>query len=148
MNLPDGAGRRRPGAHEGAIRERVARRGLRLVSVVLAGPRDLDEELICEWRGLEAGSVEDNAFLSPGFVLPALEHPAPSGDVFFASVHLPEDGASRLIGMAVFEKRRPRWRIPFPHRWRETSAPERGVESPRGGESRASGSEHAGRNMK
>jgi hypothetical protein len=116
MSPPDAAGERRPAATQGAIRE--TGRATRLASglnVALAGPRDLDPELIGEWERLEARSVEDNAFLSPSFVLPALEHLAPPGDLLFASVHLPEDGASSLIGMAVFEKRPPSWRIPFPH---------------------------------
>ncbi len=69
------------------------------------------EAFLDEWRELEDQAVEGNAFLSPEFIVPAACHLTPKARVVTLSVRDGDD----LVGLGVFEERRPSVRIPMVH---------------------------------
>jgi hypothetical protein len=75
----------------------------------------VDDAFIADWVALEARSVEENAFLSPHFVLPALKYLDPRKRVVLLGIHRSEGGADQLIGVGPFVTRPPMARFPLPH---------------------------------
>jgi len=78
-------------------------------------PSEIDARLISAWADLEARASVPNAFLSPYFVLPAIQHLVSSADVFGVFVEKETAGIPSLVGVALFEVKKPARRFPLPH---------------------------------
>lgn len=77
----------------------------------------LSEEILSQWRELEARSLEGNAYLSPHFILPAVRHLNPDADLVFVLVSRSDDPVGELHGLGVFERRYGDRYFPLPY-WR------------------------------
>jgi len=71
----------------------------------------IDAALIEQWEHLEQRSLEPNAFLSPHFIIPALEHLTPDLQVDIVAVG---GGAGQLLGLGIFCRQRPTRQMPLP----------------------------------
>jgi hypothetical protein len=78
-------------------------------------PKEIDARLISSWADLEARASVPNAFLSPYFVLPAIDHLALSEDVFGVFVEKKIAGIPSLVGVAMFKVEKPMRRFPLRH---------------------------------
>jgi hypothetical protein len=76
---------------------------------------ELTEDRIKRWCGLEQRSIEQNAYLSPYFILPALKHLPPRGKPIFVFIEKGEGNASELLGVGVFECSPRSIYLPVPH---------------------------------
>jgi hypothetical protein len=68
---------------------------------------ELDKETIKSWESLEDRALENNAFLSPRFVIPAMRHlgnPEELRQTMFVFVEKANGGAVDLVGAGVFAK--------------------------------------------
>lgn len=78
--------------------------------------RDADASLKRQWRALERAALEPNAFLSPDFVVPAVEHLSPGDDVRLMLIESSETQDDRsLVGLGAFTVEEGNRRFPFPH---------------------------------
>lgn len=73
---------------------------------------DVDDHLIRDWTDLVSRAVESNAFLAPGFVLPATQFLHNANEVFLVTVRS-ENG--QLIALGVFERMPASRNVPFSH---------------------------------
>jgi CelD/BcsL family acetyltransferase involved in cellulose biosynthesis len=84
--------------------------------------RSLPTGFLDRWQSLEDRSLEGNAFLSPHFVLPALEHlpESAAANPIILAVESPDN--ERLLGLGVFETCRGSRLLPLRHlrSWRST----------------------------
>jgi CelD/BcsL family acetyltransferase involved in cellulose biosynthesis len=79
---------------------------------------DLDAPTLAAWRELEGRALESNGYLSPHFVLPALRHlvsSSASDAPFLVLVRGLDKDPRTLLGVGVFEQRRPSLRLPLRH---------------------------------
>lgn len=79
---------------------------------------DVDQATLDAWQRLEDRSLEDNAFLSPHFVMPAVRYLAPAHPArapFLVLVERQGEGPGSLAGLGVFERRPPTRQLPLPH---------------------------------
>lgn len=77
------------------------------------GPGQIDEEFVTQWRQLESSSIQDNAFLSPSFVLPALQYLVDSRTAHFIAVYGPDRQV--LCGLGIFTYHAGSVDFPMPH---------------------------------
>jgi CelD/BcsL family acetyltransferase involved in cellulose biosynthesis len=80
----------------------------------------ISEEFIDQWRSLEDSTIEPNAFLSPDFVMPAIEYLRGDKDVLFVAAYrslaLSEDETiEQLCGLGIFTRSKGRKSFPLPH---------------------------------
>jgi hypothetical protein len=78
-------------------------------------PSEITPALVSAWQNLEARAIVPNAFLSPHFVLPALQHLESPGNVFGVFVQKTSAGLSELVGVALFKMCGPTRRFPLEH---------------------------------
>ena len=73
---------------------------------------DIDQPFIGQWRDLESRTVEDNAYLSPSFVIPALKHLSPQSDIYILTIM----GADKkLYGLGIFRYCKGDKHFPLPY---------------------------------
>lgn len=78
--------------------------------------RETDASLRDQWRDLEKSSLESNPFLSPDFVIPAVEHLSPSEDVRLMLIESSTAVNDRtLVGLGAFTVQEGNRRFPFTH---------------------------------
>jgi hypothetical protein len=75
----------------------------------------LTDQHIKRWCELEQRSIEQNAYLSPYFVLPALKYFPPRGKPIFVFIEKDTNNAAELTGVGVFERSPRTIRLPVPH---------------------------------
>ena len=75
----------------------------------------VDDGFVAEWLDLEARASEGNAFLSPHFVLPALQHLEPRKRLVLLGIFRNDGASDRLIGLGAFIARPPKPQFPLPH---------------------------------
>lgn len=88
-------------------------------------PSQITDDLVEDWHALESRAVEANAFLSPHFVRPMLQHLTDASTLRLLTVR---NRFGRLVGLACFEDRPASRAVPFAH-----SRTHRCVHSFRGG---------------
>lgn len=84
-------------------------------TVRLLHPTEIDAKLISAWADLETRASVPNAFLSPYFALPAIKHLVSFDNVFGVFVERETAGIPTLIGVALFQTRKPTRSFPLPH---------------------------------
>lgn len=82
-------------------------------SVARLDPDQIDEQFIAQWRQLESSSVQDNAFLSPSFVLPAIQYLVDPRATHLVAVYGPDAGV--LCGLGIFTYSAGSIDFPLPH---------------------------------
>jgi hypothetical protein len=75
----------------------------------------VDDGFVAEWLDLEARASEGNAFLSPHFVLPALQHLEPRKRLVLVGIFRNDGANDQLIGLGAFIARPPKPQFPLPH---------------------------------
>jgi len=75
----------------------------------------LTDQHIKRWCELEQRSIEQNAYLSPYFILPALKHFPLRGKPIFVFVEKGTNNATELMGVGVFECSPRTIKLPVPH---------------------------------
>lgn len=78
-------------------------------------PNDVDDGLLFAWADLEARAVVPNAFLSPYFIMPAIRYLENTSDVLMVFVEKAASGMKDLVGVGVFQVRRPTRQFPLTH---------------------------------
>lgn len=78
-------------------------------------PAEINSKLISAWDELEARAIVPNAFLSPHFVLPALRYLESSDNTFGLFVERSSGGLPELVGVALFQARKPTRKFPLKH---------------------------------
>lgn len=76
---------------------------------------EINSGLISAWEELEARAIVPNAFLSPHFVMPALRYLVSSDDTFGVFVEKSSGGLPDLVGVALFQIRKPTRKFPLKH---------------------------------
>ncbi len=92
--------------------EQVVGTGLRVVELSY---EDLTDEFVARWAQLESRSVEGNAFLSPHFVIPAVEHLEGAYDQKPLILAVESEDDSRLLALGLFETSRSSRLLPLTH---------------------------------
>jgi Acetyltransferase (GNAT) domain len=82
-------------------------------SVSRLGLCQIDEDFITQWRRLEASSIQDNAFLSPSFILPAIQNLVDPDATHFVAVYGPDREV--LSGLGIFTYSAGSVDFPLPH---------------------------------
>lgn len=77
--------------------------------------KELTPAQIDAWAALEAHALDPNAYLSPHFVLPALQHLGLGAQSLVLLIERQTQDALTLIGLGVFEPMRGSWRFPLPY---------------------------------
>lgn len=77
--------------------------------------RQLSCRQVDNWLALEDRVLEPNPFLSPLFVLPAVQYLTPTADVQAIMIHRVTGTRQRLVGLGVFEVRSASRVLPLPH---------------------------------
>jgi len=82
----------------------------------------LDGEFVRQWASLESHCIELNAYLSPDFVLPAIEHLGDKDDILFLAIYRVDSDDSdngqsreRLCGLGIFRYSKGTRYFPLPH---------------------------------
>ncbi|WKZ39043.1 MAG: GNAT family N-acetyltransferase [Anaerolineales bacterium] len=78
-------------------------------------PNDVEDGLLLAWADLEARAVVPNAFLSPYFVMPAIRYLESTSDVLMVFVEKAASGMKDLVGVGIFQVRRPTRQFPLMH---------------------------------
>ncbi len=76
---------------------------------------DIDQQFINQWCELESCAVEDNAYLSPYFILPAIRYLSGKKNIYIAAVFSTSSNEKRLCGLGVFNYCKGNWAFPLPH---------------------------------
>lgn len=84
---------------------------------------DVNSSLREQWAQLEQAAIEPNAFLSPDFVLPAVDHLAAQDEVQLVLIESTKPGGDEtsksnrttLVGLGAFTVQKGNRRFPFPH---------------------------------
>lgn len=85
------------------------------LSTRVLNPRALEAVDLAAWQALENRALEPNGYLSPHFVLPALQHLDPQLEpALFVAEHTVE-GERRLLGLALLHRGAPGRALPLPH---------------------------------
>lgn len=83
--------------------------------VVVLDAAELSPAQIEAWKALESVAIEPNAYLSPNFVLPALQHLEPQARVRIFLVERKTGSTQQLVGVGVFRLSSGTRRFPLPH---------------------------------
>lgn len=78
-------------------------------------PAELTTADVQAWSALEARALEPNLYLSPHFVLPALQHLDPHLRPRLVIAEQPQGPERRLLGVALVHPAAPHRRLPLPH---------------------------------
>lgn len=78
-------------------------------------PTEINSRLISAWEELETRAIVPNAFMSPHFVMPALRYLESCGNTFGVFVEKTSAGLPDLVGVALFQVRKPTRRFPLQH---------------------------------
>lgn len=78
-------------------------------------PSEVGPEHIAAWADLEYRAAESNAFLSPHFVMPAIQYLESQGNILMLFVERECPGSKDLIGVAIFKVKKPTRKFPLPH---------------------------------
>lgn len=102
---------------EHSVDDRPAGQRPSSITVRYLRPSDIDAAFIEQWSGLEATAVEPNAYLSPSFALPAIDHLEQADDVYIAAAQRSggHEAAGQLCGLAILVHRRASALFPLPH---------------------------------
>jgi hypothetical protein len=76
---------------------------------------ELTEQHIKRWCELEERSIEQNAYLSPYFILPALKYFPPRGKPMFVFIETGVGNTRDLLGVGVFERSSRTIQVPVSH---------------------------------
>jgi CelD/BcsL family acetyltransferase involved in cellulose biosynthesis len=76
---------------------------------------DLTDEFVARWAQLESRSVEGNAFLSPHFVIPAVEHLEGAYNQKPLILAVESEDGSKLLALGLFETSRNSRLLPLTH---------------------------------
>lgn len=74
---------------------------------------EITQEFLDQWRALECSSLEDNAFLSSSFIIPAIENLSKGQKIFLVAVY--RNNSSTLCGLGIFNYRLGSPSYPLPH---------------------------------
>lgn len=85
------------------------------VRVRRLSPAQIDPLLTAQWRFLETRALEPNPFLSPHFVLPAIEHLTPRAGIAVLAFETTTELGADLVGIGVFEESAGTRLAPLPH---------------------------------
>ncbi len=80
-----------------------------------ATPQSLHEQDLRAWAALEDQALEANAYLSPCFMLPALQHLDPDAGAQIILIERRAAGVTKLAGVAVVCRRQRSDILPLPH---------------------------------
>lgn len=92
--------------------DRTTAAGLRVVELPF---EDLTDDFVSRWAQLESRSIEGNAFLSPNFVIPAVEHLAGSWHQKPLILAVESNDKAELLAVGLFEKARSSRLLPLAH---------------------------------
>lgn len=92
--------------------EEASASGLRVVEIPFD---DLTNEFVSRWAELETRSVEGNAFLSPHFVIPAVDHLEGLYDQKPLILAIESEDGSKLLALGLFETSRSSRLLPLTH---------------------------------
>lgn len=81
----------------------------------ILSPSEVDESHIAAWSALEARAIEENAFLSPYFVLPAIRYLEEDKNPLILFVEKTAAGIPNLVGVAIFNVHKPSRKFPLPY---------------------------------
>lgn len=84
-------------------------------SIKAIAPSELNNKDVANWTNLETNAIESNAFLSPYFVLPALQYLEKNSKVVIIRVDKISAGLSSLVGFFIFKISKFNKYFPFPH---------------------------------
>jgi len=76
---------------------------------------ELTDQHFKRWFELEERSIEQNAYLSPYFILPALKYFPPRGKPIFVFIEGGTNNGTELMGVGVFERSPRTSQLPIPH---------------------------------
>jgi len=76
---------------------------------------ELTDQHVKRWSELEERCIEQNAYLSPYFILPALKHFPPRGKPIIVFIERGKDTENELLGVGVFECSPRTIRLPVRH---------------------------------
>jgi CelD/BcsL family acetyltransferase involved in cellulose biosynthesis len=85
------------------------------LTVRVLAPAQVDAATRAAWLALEARALEPNAYLSPHFVLPALEHLDPHNNALILLVQDTRHAQPHLVAAGVFEPLLGARHFPVPH---------------------------------
>ena len=85
------------------------------LTIKLLEYNELTDQHVKRWSELEGRSIEQNAYLSPYFILPALKHFPPRGKPIIVFIERGKDTESELLGVGVFECSPRTIRLPVRH---------------------------------
>ncbi len=83
------------------VNEQVAIKSSQLI-VRTFGRDEIDPEFIDQWLELEKNALEANAFHSPHFIIPLLQHVMPDENPIFVAVYLRNSEKDKLVGLGIF----------------------------------------------
>lgn len=92
--------------------DQVVENGLRVVEIPF---ENLSSEFVARWAQLESRSVDGNAFLSPHFVIPAVEHLEGAYDQKPLILAVESEDGSKLFALGLFETSRNSRLLPLTH---------------------------------
>jgi CelD/BcsL family acetyltransferase involved in cellulose biosynthesis len=75
--------------------------------------KSLDDHFIAQWRALATRALEPNVYLSPHFVLPALQHLGSADQTRIIAISRQSGENSLLVGLGVFQFTPPSRHFPF-----------------------------------
>lgn len=101
-----------PALSENSSSEEAIGLGLRVVEIPFD---DLTDEFASRWAELETRSVEGNAFLSPHFVIPAVEHLEGAYDQKPLILAVESEDGSKLHALGLFEQAKNSRLLPMAH---------------------------------
>ncbi len=84
------------------------------ISVSTINPAELDDDLIERWRKLEPHTSAANVYLSPDFMLPALQYLVPGNSTYMIKAELPRQH-NDLAAVGFIQKSKASRSIPFHH---------------------------------
>ncbi len=84
-------------------------------SLSVLQPSDVGADLMEAWSDLERRAADPNAFLSPYFVMPAIQHLESGKNILMLFVERECSGIKDLVGVAIFKIQKPTRKFPLPH---------------------------------
>lgn len=88
---------------------------MKKLKVRVCGWRELNEQQISAWDALEGRALNQNIYLSPHFVLPALKYLEHSDDVIAICIEEQDSIGNKLFGFGLFEPVSGTRRFPLAH---------------------------------
>lgn len=76
---------------------------------------ELSESVIARWRALEECAFENNVYMSPDFIIPAVKYLTPAADIVIVTVEEFNGGQPCMIALGVFDSKKRGKHFPFPY---------------------------------